>query len=247
MRDRHLVWDGCVNVRDLGGHRTEDGAVTAFGAVVRADSVRRLSDDGWRDLVGYGIERIVDLRFLDELAADPPASVPVEVVHVPVLPDPASPDWAEIDEIASRAPDDAAATTAVYLEFLERYPEGFGRAVAAVASARRGGVLVHCMAGKDRTGLVSALLLRLAGVSAAEVAADYALSERNLAEVTQPWIDEAPDERERARRLRMSVTPAAAMATVLRELDSRGGERAYLRAAGVTGAELDGARARLRA
>jgi protein tyrosine/serine phosphatase len=241
---RHLVWDGCANVRDLGGHPTEDGGSTAFGAVVRADSVRRLSGDGWRQLVDYGIERIVDLRFRDELEADPPATIPVDVVHVPVLPDPASADWPEIDAAGDAAPDDVAATTAVYLEFLRRYAEGFGRAVSAVATAPSGGVLVHCMAGKDRTGLVSALLLRLAGVSVEHVAADYALSEHNLRPLWQPWFDAATGDLERARRHRMAATPAAAMRAVLGEL---GDERRYLRDAGVTDEELAAVRTRLRA
>jgi protein tyrosine/serine phosphatase len=245
-RERHLRWDGCANIRDLGGRPLEDGGMTAFGAVVRADSVRRLSAEGWRQLVDYGIERIVDLRFRDELKADPPATVPVEVVHVPVLPDPASADWPAIDAVGDAAPDNVSATTAVYLEFLDRYAEGFGKAVSAVAAAPPGGVLVHCMAGKDRTGLVSALLLRIAGVSIEDVAADYALSERNLAPLWRPWIEDAPDERERDRRRRMSVTPAAAMEGVLRELGRRGGERAYLRDAGVEKEELEAVRTRLR-
>jgi protein-tyrosine phosphatase len=241
-RKRHLAWEGCANVRDLGGHPTEDGGTTAFGAVVRADSVRRLSDAGWEQLVDYGIERIVDLRFHDELEADPPATIPVEVVHVPVLPDPASGDWPEIDAVGEAAPDDVAATKAVYLEFLGRYATGFGQAFAAVASAPSGGVLVHCMAGKDRTGLVSALLLRVAGVSIEHVAADYAVSERNLLPRWQPWFEAAADEEERRRRVRMAATPAAAMAGVLREL---GGEEEYLRDAGVTSDELAAVRARL--
>lgn len=247
IRERHLAWDGCANVRDLGGHPTEDGGETAFGAVVRADSVRRLSAAGWRQLVGYGIERIVDLRFQDELEADPPATIPVEVVHVPVLPDPASADWPEIEAVGDAAPDNASSTTAVYLEFLDRYGEGFARAVSAVAGAPPGGVLVHCMAGKDRTGLVSALLLRVAGVSIVDVAADYALSERNLLPLWQPWFDSATDEVERKRRLRMAATPASAMESVLRELGRRGGEEAYLRAAGVSDDELHAVHRRLRA
>ncbi len=191
MRDRQLLWDGCANIRDLGGHPTEDGGTTAFGAVVRADSVRRLSESGWAQLTDYGITTIVDLRFQDELEADPPADVPVDVVHVPVLPDPASSHWDEITAISEAAPDGAAGTTAVYLEFLERFSDGFAQAVAAVAGAGEGGVLVHCMAGKDRTGLVSALLLRLTGVPVADVAADYAVSERNLEAYSGPWIAEA--------------------------------------------------------
>ena len=247
MRDRHLVWDGCANVRDLGGHPTADGSSTAFGAVVRADSVRRLSAPGWAQLADYGIATIVDLRFHDELAADPPFEVPVDVVHVPVLPDPASSHWEEIQTISEAAPDVAAATSAVYLEFLERFAAGFALAVSSVAGAGAGGVVVHCMAGKDRTGLVSALLLRLAGVPAADVAADYALSERNLAIFSEPWIAEAADDRERERRRRMAATPAAAMAAVLAELDRRGGADGYLRDAGVPETDLELVRTRLRA
>ena len=246
MRDRRLVWDGCANIRDLGGHPTEDGGTTAFGAVVRADSVRRLSEAGWTQLADYGIATIVDLRFQDELEADPPFEVPVDVVHVPVLPDPASSQWEEIQAISEAAPDAAAATTAVYLEFLGRFSEGFALAVSAVAGAREGGVLVHCMAGKDRTGLVSALLLRLAGVPVADVAADYAVSERNLAPFSGPWIAEAADERERERRRRMVATPPAAMEAVLAELEPRGGAAGYLRDAGVSEGDLDAVRARLR-
>ena len=246
VRDRNLVWDGCANIRDLGGHPTEDGATTAFGAVVRADCVRRLSEPGWAQLFDYGVRTIVDLRFHDELAADPPFEVSVKVVNVPVLPDPASPHWTEIQAISEAAPDAAAGTTAVYLEFLDRFSDGFALAVAAVAEAGAGGVVVHCMAGKDRTGLVSALLLRLAGVAVADVAADYALSERNLSILSEPWIAEAVDERERERRRRMAATPVAAMEAVLAELDRRGGAAAYLRAAGVSNGELELARARLR-
>jgi len=246
VRERHLSWDGCANIRDLGGHRTEDGGTTAFGAVVRADSIRRLSPQGWSQLVDYGIGRIVDLRFHDELAADPPATLPVDVVHVPVLPDPASADWHEIGSLLDAAAEGVSAVRAVYLEFLDRYPQGFARALSAIAGAPPGGVLVHCMAGKDRTGLVSALLLRVAGVSVADVSADYALTEQNLKPLWQPWFDAAPDDGERARRRLMSVTPAAAMQGVLHELAARGGEEAYLREAGVTDAELQAVRIRLR-
>jgi protein tyrosine/serine phosphatase len=247
MRDRRLVWDGLLNVRDLGGHATEDGGHTAFGAVIRADSVRRLSAAGWTQLLNYGIARIVDLRHTDELAADPPAELPVEVVHVPVLPDPAWPYWAEIDAVADEAGAAAAARAAVYLEFLDRFDHGFAAAISAVAGAGPGGVLVHCFAGKDRTGLVAALLLRLAGVSVRDVAADYALSEENLRELSKPWIERAEDELERERRRRTASAPASAMETVLRKLDERGGAGEYLRAAGVPDMDLGRVRERLRA
>ncbi|MBA3788425.1 MAG: tyrosine-protein phosphatase [Actinobacteria bacterium] len=246
MRERTLAWDGCANVRDLGGHSIDGGGTTAYGAVVRADSVRRLSAAGWRQLVGYGIETIVDLRMHEELAADPPDAVPVNVVHVPVLPEPEWPHWPEINAISAAAADGVTSTRDVYLAFLDRFAPRFATAISAVATAPPHGILVHCMVGKDRTGLVVALLLRLAGVPAEEVAADYAESEANLRELTQPWIEEAHDEGERARRRRLAATPAESMKGVLRELERRGGVAAYLSAAGVRDDELAAIRARLR-
>jgi protein-tyrosine phosphatase len=247
VRERALVWDGCVNVRDLGGHPTEDGAETRFGAVVRADSVRTLSDAGWQALVDYGIATIVDLRFQSELDADPPASLPVDVVHLPLFPEPGSADWDAIDAAAEAEPDRVGAVRAVYLEVLERRSRAFAAAVAAVADAPPGGVVVHCAAGKDRTGLVSALLLRLAGVAVAEIAADYAESERNLAPLWQSWIEEGEDEPERERRRQLTATPAAVMTGVIEELERRHTDvRAYLRGGGATEDSLDRVVTRLR-
>jgi protein-tyrosine phosphatase len=244
--ERALAWDGCFNVRDLGGHRTPDGP-TRFGAVVRADSVRQLSAAGWRSLVDYGITRVLDLRFHEELEADAPADLPVDVVHVSLLGEGRAEHWQEIDKIARAAGDPPASTRAVYLELLERFRSQFAAAIAAVADAPEGGVLVHCQAGKDRTGLITALLLRLAGVGIDEVGADYALSERNLSAPTSEWIAEAPDEEERRRRVRMSATPAQAMIEVLEELERRyGSVHGYLRTGGADDRMPERAAARLR-
>lgn len=247
MQDRVLVWDGCLNVRDLGGLQTEDGRATCFRAVVRADSVRQLSDDGWKALVDYGVRTIVDLRFGSEVDADPPGDLPVEVVHIPVLPDHGSHHWPEIDALAREAPDRVASTRAVYREFLTRFHGEFARAVGAVAAAPEGGAaLVHCVGGKDRTGLVSALLLRLASVAPGDVADDYGVSERNLEPRDRTWIEAAEDERERERRARIAASPRDAMAHVLRDVDERwGSPREYLLAGGLDATAIDAVRARL--
>src|SRR5207248_9238070 len=246
LRSRTLSWDGCVNVRDLGGHPTQDGRTTRFGAIVRADSIRLLSEAGWAALLDYGVSRIIDLRFRSELETDPPRELDVEVVHVPVLPEPEAPEWAEIDAVGDAAPDAESATRDVYLDFLERGRPQFGAAGAPVADATDGTVVVHCFGGKDRTGLVVALLLRLAGVGLDEIAADYGESERNLAERTREWIDEAEDDVDRERRLRITRTPPQAMLGVLEELERRyGSVGGYLRAAGVSAEALDAAAARL--
>jgi protein tyrosine/serine phosphatase len=244
---RTLAWDGCLNARDLGGLPLDGGGETRFGAVVRADSVRALSDEGWRTLAAYGVSRIVDLRQHEELAADPPRQLEVEVVHVSVLPEEDDPDWPEIDAAALAAKDGVAFTHALYAQFLRRYPARFAEAVAAVGDAPPGAVVVHCHGGKDRTGLVSALLLRLAGVPASAVAADYALSAGHLRSRHDPWIAAAGDDAERERRERICATPEASMAQVLAELDAGGGAAAYLLAAGATAAQLGRAAGRLAA
>lgn len=247
MGDRVLGWAGCLNVRDLGGLSTEDGDETRFRAVVRADSVRKLSDEGWRALVDYGVRTIVDLRFESERAADPPSELPVDVVHVPVLPDRDSHDWTELDALMLGARDEVAGTAALYGEFLSRYGDHVARAVAAVAGAPEGAVVVHCVGGKDRTGLVTALLLRLAGVPVPVVAEDYAVSVRNLEPRDGPWIAEAPDARERERRRRIAASPRDAMLRVLRDVEERyGSARAYLEQAGLDAIAADRGRARLR-
>ena len=246
--ERALSWDGCVNVRDLGGHPTEDGRTTRFGAIVRADSIRQLSDAGWAALLDYGVSRIIDLRFHGELDLDEPRDLDVEVVHIPLLPEQDDPEWVEIDAVGDAQPDALGRTRAVYLEFLERRRSLFGEAITAVADAPEdaGAVVVHCFYGKDRTGLVVALLLRLAGVELEAIGADYALTGHNLRDVTAAWIAKAPDELERERRIRMGTTLAQAMVDVLEELERRyRSVRDYLRAAGVEARALDRATARL--
>jgi protein-tyrosine phosphatase len=244
--NRDLIWDGLLNVRDLGGHPTEDGGETRFGEIVRADTVRRLSDEGWRALLDYGIRTIVDLRTDQELEADPPAELPVTVVHVPFLTDDQD-VFAEVEKAASKAPDYVTATRDVYLIFLERFRENVAAAVTAVADAPEGGVVVHCMGGKDRTGLTTAFLLRMAGVPIEEIAADYALSEERLRPRHDKWLAEAETEAERERLRRIAATPAKSMVGVLEEIERRyGSVEAYLRAGGAPEDIGERVRARLR-
>jgi protein-tyrosine phosphatase len=234
-----LAWEGCVNVRDLGGLPTEDGRRTRLGGVVRSDNVRRLTDEGWRALAEHGVQRIVDLRFPEELEEDQPRDVDIDVVHVSVLGAGFDPEYVEELDAHLASVDDVADHYAwSYVDFLERYRERFGEAFAAIADAE-GTVVVHCLAGKDRTGLVSAILLRLAGVDHATIGADYALTAGNLRERWEAWLQEAPDE-ERAKLEKLQHTPAEAMARVVQEIERRYGDVAsYLRAAGLTDAQVE--------
>jgi protein-tyrosine phosphatase len=250
LRSRDLTWDGCLNVRDLGGHRTEDGGETQYGAVVRADSVRQLTDEGWQALVDYGVRTVVDLRADEELAEDAPAELPVEVLHVPFM-ESDEREWHEIEseiEAASKAaPDVATATRDVYLVFLEHFKKKVVAGIKAVAQAPEGGVVVHCAGGKDRTGLLVAFLLHLAGVDTEQIAADYALSEERLRPRHDSWIAAAETAEERERLERITQTPAASIVGVFDELERRyGSVEGYLKDAGATDEDLALARARLR-
>lgn len=244
--ERQLTWDACLNVRDLGGHPTPEGE-TRWGAIVRADALKRLTDEGWRELVGHGISTIIDLRMDEERAADPPADIHGEVVHVNVLAG-SPPDYGEqLDALVDAVETPSEKTRAVYLDFLERFGPNWAAAIRAVADSPPGGVLVHCQGGKDRTGLVVALLLALAGVSDDEIAADYAISEQNLASIQRVWEDEADTDDERERRRQIGRCPPDAMRGVLTELERRHGSvRQFLLDAGATADELDRAVARLR-
>ena len=238
MTERRLDWEGCVNIRDLGGHPLAGGGRTKFGRVVRADAIRQLSDTGWASLVDYGVRTVVDLRFPSELDADPPRELPVDVVHVPLLD--------ERDAEAMAAIDHWDTTVGAYLEMLERFRPNFARAVSAIARAPEGAVLVHCQGGKDRTGLVVALLLTLAGVPPEEIADDYGLSAANLEHLTAEWVAEAPHEQEAERRRRISKGDPQTMLDVLTELEARHGSvRTYLVEGGASEDELDRAVRRL--
>ena len=236
LRSRALSWDGCVNVRDLGGLETEDGRTTRFGSLVRADNVTLLSADGWRALSEYGVRRALDLRSDEERAVDPPHDECVQVRHVQLL-DPVG--LREVDDLLRGVTDAVEWRRESYLFFLERFRANFARAIGVVAEPGDGALLVHCAGGVDRTGLVTALALRLAGVPIPAVAEDYAESEKSWASSVEAWIAEAADDDERRKRQLLSVMPAQAMVDVLHELERRhGGTEPYLRSSGVTEGQI---------
>jgi protein-tyrosine phosphatase len=250
MGARDLIWDGCLNVRDLGGHPTTDGVETRLGAIVRADSIRQLTHDGWHALVGYGVRTVVDLRGDQERAEDPPADLPVEVVHAPFFEQNQS-KWdalqPEFDRIREHSPDGASRTRDVYLLFLDVSKATVAACVRAVARAPEGGVVIHCVGGKDRTGLLTAFLLHVAGVASDEIAADYALSEERLRPREAAWLARAETEAERQEIRQISRTPADSMVDVFEELERQyGSVQGYLAAAGVEEEDLGRIRARLR-
>lgn len=169
-RQRDLDWDGCRNVRDLGGLPLSGGGATAFGRVVRSDNPSRLTAAGWQALCSHGIGTVILLRTIGTEDPDPdPALVPdgvqVEWVHLEDATDP---------EFRRRCVDTGFWMTPLqWAEMLRSWPKHCADAVAAVVRAHPGGVVISCGIGRDRTGLTAFLLLALAGVPADSIAEDW--------------------------------------------------------------------------
>jgi protein-tyrosine phosphatase len=165
LNARELSWDGCVNVRDLGGL----GQIRP-GAVVRMEAPRRLTEDGWAAAWAHGVRTIVDLRDVGEREPDrAPRPAGITTVHAPLDPvgTPFYEHWKTIDNLASPL---------YYPAMLAEQPQPVITAVRAIAAAAPGCVAFHCAGGKDRTGLLALVLLTLAGASPEDIIADYLLT-----------------------------------------------------------------------
>jgi hypothetical protein len=168
---RHLDWEGCFNVRDLGGLATKTGRRTRQGRLVRADSLEGLTPAGWSALSAHGVRTVIDLREPDEIGNDAsPRPASVRTIHLPLD----GSEHREFWEIWGAGPQ--FATPLYYGPHLERFPERSAAVISAIARADPGGVVYHCGGGRDRTGQITMLVLALVGVSAEDIAADYALS-----------------------------------------------------------------------
>ncbi len=170
---------GAPNFRDLGGYRTADGHRVKRGLVFRSSKLASLTPIDWSRVKGLGIGHIYDLRTIDERRSEPdnwPAPVPA-VYGSP------KPDMAAAIADMKRAGGDAAKVRAsiehFYAQMPARYAPEYTAFFRGLANDDKP-VLVHCTAGKDRTGVASALLLTALGVPRSTVVDDYELTERLL-------------------------------------------------------------------
>ncbi|MGO9490007.1 MAG: tyrosine-protein phosphatase [Solirubrobacteraceae bacterium] len=174
---RDLDWQGCFNVRDLGGLPAAGGRRTARGSLVRADSLSRMSDAGWQALLDHGVRTVIDLRNERERDQAPDlASRPPEIETVAVAIDGIEDTafWRPITDTPEFG------TPLYYRAHLMRKPHLAANAVRAIARAAPGGVAFHCVGGRDRSGQVAMVALALVGVEPATIAADYELSHERL-------------------------------------------------------------------
>lgn len=252
--DREITWEGFANARDLGGLPAGAGRAIRRGVLIRSADPRFVTAAGWRAAHRAGVRTIIDLRNDDEVR--PPAGPGLTALggsaqFAPVAEGPVVPPGLERVPVPLDGVEDIEfwrylnaerlnGTPLYFTPFLERRPDRCAAVVTAVARARPGGVIFHCGAGRDRTGLLALLLLALLGVPAEIIAADYQLSTAPLRALYARMgrADEGPViERILADK---GTTAREAILATLDGFDARG----YLLAAGVSGEDLAALRAR---
>jgi protein-tyrosine phosphatase len=207
-----------------------------MGVLVRSDSIVHLTPVGREAMVAYGVTTVIDLRTDEELlgAPNPCAdnSGPA-YVHLPLIDDSMMLGLGEASGMFER-----------YLWVLDGRTAAFRAIFESVAQAD-GGVVFHCFAGKDRTGMVAAMVLSLAGVPNDAIAADFAESDAQLALRYQEWIAAAAPEQRSEMREALRCPPDRILG-VLDHLQKRwGGVHGYMEAAGMNPTAIERLSAKL--
>ena len=233
--------DGVSNFRDLGGLPLLDGGRTRDGRLLRSATLKSLTDTGIDQLRRYPVTNIIDLRTGSEHRLDPEPRVEgVRINKVPLT----GGETARTVRHALAAGDEIHARNILhdmYVSMIDREGDSIGQAVSVTADALStddGAVLIHCTAGKDRTGLVIALILETVGVHREAIIQDYAASE---AQLSGAWLDEMLTAIERvgisldqASRQLLTLSPAEVMDDMLSYIEQEHHSvREYLTAHGV--------------
>ncbi len=213
-----ITLSGCPNFRDLGGHQTADGRRVRTGRVFRSDSLHGLTDDDVTEVRRLGVVTVYDLRMqeeIDEYGVGPlyDGERAARYVHAPLF------ETTPARWLASTEPYTADRVGREYSEMLELGAESICRIAADLGCEDNLPAVFHCMAGRDRTGVVAAVVLSTIGVPLDAVAADYAR--------TGEFIPEP------------AIVPGAIEWALERMEREYGSAANYLRAAGVTDGDID--------
>ena len=234
--DRSIAFAHVFNVRDLGGLPTTDGRSVRRGRVFRADGVNRLDGDDLEVARALGLRTVIDLRTVGEVehrGRFPVDRLPVTWHHLPVL----EGMWSDQELAVTTGAVDFLRDR--YLEMLDEGRVSIARSVELVADEAP--VLFHCAAGKDRTGVVAAVLLGLLGVAPEVIADDYHLSAAAMVAFTDWIMLEFPDALDAmsSQPPEYLEAPAEAMLAFLDEVDARyGSVESLARELGVTDAVI---------
>ncbi|PYE84883.1 tyrosine-protein phosphatase [Pseudoroseicyclus aestuarii] len=234
---------GMMNFRDLGGIPLQGGGQTARGRVFRADAPHRMTEGDLAAVEALTLACVIDLRGAEEAAEAPGPlrdALGAGWHNVPLLAalDPASWGGAASDDVL----------LSLYLHVLTDRQEALAEVLRLIAEAPpEGAVLFHCTAGKDRTGVVAALLLALAGAPEEEIVADYSATAPLIAPLVAEILDRirARGRAPEAHAPLLESRPETMRRFLAALREEFGGAEAYLSSIGLTGAERAGLRARL--
>ncbi len=228
---------GFANSRDLGGIATGAGSATAAGAIVRSNTPAELTDDELRTALDYGFVRVLDLRSAAEVDSSPhPLNGSDGYRNLPLI-DPRAEQYRDADAEQTLAD--------IYRGSIVRNTSTIAEIMRAIADAPDGPILICCAAGKDRTGMISAVLLELAGASRPAIGADYARTETCM----RPLFDDelaAADATSRQHRSDLQNSEADNVLGMLDHvLDRYGSVPGYLNSLGLTDEQVQWIRRRL--
>jgi protein-tyrosine phosphatase len=209
-----LAFPNLLNGRDLGGYVTRDGEQTRWKSLLRADDLVRLTSEGVEALLDYGVRTVIDLRWPAEAESRPSAFQLdpnlAQYVHISLL-GKSSEAWRSLRPEVTKEMWNCAV--------LDCAQNALCEVMRTIAHASEDGVLFHCVSGKDRTGVVAAVLLALADVVPEAIAYDYALTTDNLLDA---YLAANPDD-ERGTILESVRCPPEQVYNMLAHLDANYG------------------------
>jgi protein-tyrosine phosphatase len=189
---RMVELEGATNMRDLGGYKTTDGRTVKRGLIYRSGSLTGLTEHDKKTLATLGVKVVCDLRSVKE-ATDAPDILLAEVAYhnLPINDD--TPTWDRLRTLLWGRPSLTEHVQKLYTDLLiDRNAHIFGQTLHVLAQENNYPAIFHCAAGKDRTGIVAALLLLTLGIPEEVVIADYSLSNQyyeDFQRIAMPHIE----------------------------------------------------------
>jgi protein-tyrosine phosphatase len=242
--DRRLGFRGSFNFRDLGGYPAADGRLVRWRTLYRADGIHRMPDDELDELGVMGVRTVLDLRTASELEhgrveAD---HLGITHLHLPVLGETWKP--AELDPDA----DAAVVLGSLYVQMLDVGAPALAESVRVLAEPARVPAVFHCAAGKDRTGVLAAIVLSVLGVDEDTIVGDYALSALAMDQLVERLRQDRPEALTAMndQPSQYLMAPPEAMRHFLEHLRAEhGSAEGYVRGLGVEGDVIDALRVTL--
>ncbi len=238
---RLIDLEGCFNFRDIGGYPTADGRSVRWGRYFRTGRQDRMTEEDLEKVAALRVKTQIDLRRPAEVrdqGRGPLEAMGATYHNIAVIPDGGS------DQL-SRLVGDTGISGKRYLGYLEFGPESWRRMFEIFSHAGSQPIVLHCTAGKDRTGVSTAFLLSVLGVDRALIEADYILTNRDVARQTD-FIENTtglPQGVNRKAMMNAAGVPEDAISDFLDGLqESSGGPLAYLRSIGITDATMEAVR-----